>query len=103
MSLLIYQAIKIKGPIGKMEKHVCREFNIKESELSKVGYNNLAGHMMIYIAVEYCGFTIKEVLHRYSGTSCYAVVKAISRIKKRVGSDERLNERVNQILSIVQM
>lgn len=92
--------LKSMTPIGKMEKVVCREFNVKESELSNVSYNNLARIVMIYLAVNYGGFSIKEALERYGGSNYYAIAKAISRIRKRVNSDRGLRERVNHILSV---
>ena len=53
--------------------------------------------------MEYCGFSIKEVLERYGDSNYYAVAKAISRIKKRVKNEKGLGGMVNHILSISKM
>ncbi|MGH7801078.1 MAG: hypothetical protein ACREOW_10705 [Thermodesulfobacteriota bacterium] len=95
--------LKSMIPIGKMEKIVCRELNVKEPELSNVSYNNLARIVMIYLAVNHSGFAIKEALERYGGSNYYAIGKAISRIKARIKIDKELRERVNQLLTVANM
>jgi putative transposase len=95
--------LKSMIPIARMEKIICSEFNVKESELSNVSYNNLARIVIIYIAVNHSGFTIKAALERYGGSNYYAIAKSISRIKKRIKSDKKLRARVNHILSIAKM
>jgi REP element-mobilizing transposase RayT len=95
--------LKSRIPIGEVEKNVCREFSVKRSELSDVTYNNLSRLLITYIAVNYCGFTIKDALERYGGSNYYALAKAINRFNKRIEKDKELNERINRILSIVKM
>lgn len=95
--------IKTKIPIDEMERLVCREFNAAEDDLRKATYNNRPRNAIMYLAVKYCGLTIKEAGQRYGGANYSAVGKAISRFKERLTDDRKLNKQIQQILSNVKM
>lgn len=97
------KAIKTKIPIGEMERLVCREFNVIEDNLRKATYNNITRNAMMYLAVKYCGMTLKEAGQRYGGANYSAVGKAISRFKERLIHNHKLNKQIRQILSNVKM
>ncbi len=95
--------IKRKVSEAEIEKLVCREFKIKEDDLKRVTYNNIARMAAIHLAVTYCGMTLKEAGQRYGGTNYSAVGKAASRFRERLGRDKKLSKIIKHILSNVEM
>lgn len=95
--------IKRMISVAEMEKLVCREFQVRESDLKSATYNNRARMAIIYLTVNYCGLTLKEAGQRYEGTSYFAVGKAVSRFRDRLSEDHELNKKIKWILSNVQM
>lgn len=95
--------IRRRVEIDKMERIVCKEFKVRESDLRSITYNNMARMAIIYLAVNYCELTLKEAGQRYGGASYFAVGKTVSRFRERLTKDYELNKKVKQILSNVQM
>jgi hypothetical protein len=63
----------------------------------------VARSAIIYLTVNYSGLTLKEAGQRYGKVSYYAAGKASSRFRERLRKDRKLNRKIKQILSNVQM
>ncbi len=60
--------------------------------------------MLSYIFADpYCGLTLKEAGERYGGANYSAVGKAVSRFRESLTRDRKLNEKVKQFMSNVEM
>ncbi|MEE9449851.1 MAG: hypothetical protein V3V72_07330 [Ignavibacteriaceae bacterium] len=57
--------LKERIPVSTMEKMVCRSFKIKESDLKKATYNNIARMAIIYLTVNYCGIRLEDAGQKY--------------------------------------
>ncbi|MGB9715806.1 MAG: transposase [Thermodesulfovibrionales bacterium] len=95
--------IKRRVSIDEIERLVCKEFEVGEGDIKNLTYNNTARMASIYLAVNYCGLTLREAGQRYGGISYSAVGKAASRFQDRLAKDPRLNKRIKQILSNIKM
>ncbi len=56
-----------------------------------------------FFADPYCELTLKEAGEMYGGANYSAVGKAVSRFRERLTRDRKLNKKVKQILSNVEM
>ena len=95
--------IKTRIPITDLEELVCNEFKVEEEDLKKTTYNNIARMAIIYLTVNYCDLTLKEVGQIYGGSDYSAVSRAASRFRDRLLKDHELHKKIKHIMSIVEM
>lgn len=95
--------LRPQSSIRKVEAMVCKEFEISKKDFKSSTYRNIPRMAMIYLAVNYCGVSLKDTGRRYGRISVSAVHKVSMRFKKRLLKDKGLNQNINNILSIGEM
>jgi hypothetical protein len=58
---------------------------------------------IIYLTVNYCGFSLKETGERYGGITGTDTNKVVTRFKERLSRNKSLREKVEHILSFDEM
>jgi putative transposase len=84
---------------------VSRGYRVEGKDLfySKRGHRNEARNVAIYLARRLRGDRLKEIGEAFKIGRYSTVSSIVERMKVRIGSDERLRKKVDQLMSTIQM